>query len=173
MKKFKFRGLVVIFALSLVAAAHAQTYTDLHNFGSASGDPLSPQYSGIVAQGVDGNLYSTTPAGGSGGLGTVFKITAQGAVSVLYSFDGTHGKSPYSGLTLGTDGNFYGTASVGGSNNLGVIFQITPAGSYTVLHNLLPATDTHPTLLPFRVRMETSTEPRPLAAHRLTARYTN
>src|SRR5277367_189361 len=133
-KNIKVRGLVVIFALSLAVAAHAQTYTDLYNFGSASGDPLSPQYSGIVAQGVDGNLYSTTPAGGSGGLGAVFKITAQGAISVLYSFDGTHGKAPYSGLTLGTNGNFYGTASLGGSNNLGVIFQITPAGAYTVLH---------------------------------------
>jgi uncharacterized repeat protein (TIGR03803 family) len=133
-KNFKVRGLVITLALSLVAAAHAQTYADLYNFGSASGDPLSPQYSGIVAQGPDGNLYSTTPAGGSGGLGAVFKITAQGAVSVLYSFDGTHGKVPYSGLTLGTDGNFYGTASLGGSNNLGVIFNITPAGAYTVLH---------------------------------------
>jgi uncharacterized repeat protein (TIGR03803 family) len=84
---------VAILALSLVAtAAHAQTYTDLYNFGSASGDPLNPAYSGIVAQGRDGNLYSTTPAGGSGNLGTVFKITAGGAVSVIYSFDGTHGK---------------------------------------------------------------------------------
>jgi uncharacterized repeat protein (TIGR03803 family) len=126
---------VATLALSLVAAAaHAQTYTDLYDFGDASGDPLSPQYSGIVAQGQDGNLYSTTPVGGSGGLGAVFKITAQGAVSVLYNFDGTHGKSPNSGLTLGTDGNFYGTTSTGGSTNLGVVFKITPAGALTVLH---------------------------------------
>ena len=97
MRKIEVQGLfvVAILALSLVAtSAHAQTYTDLYNFGSASGDPLSPQYSGIVAQGRDGNLYSTTPAGGTGNLGTVFKITAGGAVSVLYSFDGTHGKVP-------------------------------------------------------------------------------
>ena len=121
--------------LSLVAAAaQAQTYSDLYDFGKASGDPLSPQYSGIVAQGRDGNLYSTTPAGGSAGLGTVFKVTAQGAVSVVYNFDGTHGKVPYSGLTLATDGNFYGTTSLGGSTNLGVLFQITPAGALTILH---------------------------------------
>jgi uncharacterized repeat protein (TIGR03803 family) len=129
---------VVTLALSLVgAAAHAQTYSDLYNFGDASGDPLSPQYSGVVAQGRDGNLYSTTPKGGSNSLGTVFKITAQGAVSVLYNFDGTHGKFPYSGLTLGTDGNFYGTTSTGGSSNLGVVFQITPTGQLTVLHNFV------------------------------------
>ena len=126
---------VAILALSLVAVpAHAQTYTDLYDFGDASGDPLNPQYSGIVAQGQDGNLYSTTPAGGSAGFGTVFKITAQGAISVLYNFDGTHGRVPCSGLTLATDGNFYGTTSVGGSGNLGVIFKITPAGALTVLH---------------------------------------
>ena len=138
MKRIKVRGLFAVATLTLgmvVATAHAQTYSDLYNFGDASGDPLSPQYSGIVAQGRDGILYSTTPAGGNGNMGTVFKITAQGNVSVIYSFDGTHGKVPYSGLTLATDGNFYGTTSVGGSANLGVIFKITPAGAYTVLHN--------------------------------------
>jgi len=126
---------ITTLALSLVVTvAYAQTYSDLYNFGDASGDPLSPQYSGIVAQGRDGNLYSTTPAGGSAGLGTMFKITAQGTVNVLYNFDGTHGKFPYGGLTLGMDGNFYGTTSAGGSTNLGVVFQITPAGVLTVLH---------------------------------------
>jgi uncharacterized repeat protein (TIGR03803 family) len=137
-RKINVRGLfaAATLVLTLVAAtARAQTYTDLYDFGKTSGDPLNPQYSGIVAQGRDGNLYSTSPAGGSGNLGTVFKITAQGAVSVIYSFDGTHGKLPYGGLTLGTDGNFYGTTSVGGTANIGVIFKITPTGTYTVLHN--------------------------------------
>jgi uncharacterized repeat protein (TIGR03803 family) len=136
MRKTKARGFLAIatLALSLLAATtHAQTYSDLYNFGDASGDPLSPQYSGIVAQGRDGNLYSTSPTGGTG-LGTVFKITAQGAVTVLYNFDGTHGKAPFGGLTLGTDGNLYGTTSAGGSSNLGVVFQITPGGQLTVLH---------------------------------------
>ena len=137
MKRIRSCGLVMVatLALSLLAAvAHAQTYSDLYNFGDGSGDPLNPEYSGIVAQGRDGNLYSTTPKGGSNALGTVFKITPQGVVSVLYNFDGTHGKVPYGGLTLGTDGNFYGTTSAGGSTNLGVVFQITPAGALTVLH---------------------------------------
>ncbi len=135
MKNSKVYGLIAVLMLSMtIATAHAQTYSDLHDFGSASGDPLNPAYSGIVAQGRDGNLYSTTPAGGSGNLGTVFKVTASGAVSVIYSFDGTHGQVPYSGLTLGTDGNFYGTTSLGGSSKVGVIFNITPAATYVVLH---------------------------------------
>lgn len=127
---------VATLAVSLVAiAANAQTYKDLYNFGDKSGDPLSPQNAGIVAQGRDGILYSTTPAGGTNGLGTAFKITPQGAISVLYNFDTTHGKAPYGGLTLGTDGNLYGTTSTGGSNNQGVVFQITPAGQLSVLHS--------------------------------------
>ena len=68
MKRIRSCGFVMVatLALSLLAAvAHAQTYSDLYNFGDGSGDPLNPQYSGIVAQGRDGNLYSTTPKGGS------------------------------------------------------------------------------------------------------------
>ena len=176
MRKIEVQGLfvVAILALSLVAtSAHAQTYTDLYNFGSASGDPLSPQYSGIVAQGRDGNLYSTTPAGGTGNLGTVFKITAGGAVSVLYSFDGTHGKVPYSGLTLGTDGNFYGTTSLGGSADIGVIFKITPTGTYTVLHTFASSDGYTPYAPPIQARMETFTEPPVSAVRSHTEPYTN
>jgi uncharacterized repeat protein (TIGR03803 family) len=174
-RKIKVQGLFVVATLTLcmvVVSAHAQTYSDLYNFGDASGDPLNPQYSGIIAQGRDGNLYSTTPAGGGAGLGTVFNINAQGAMSVLYNFDGAHGKFPYGGLTLGTDSNFYGTTSVGGSTNLGVIFKITPAGALTVLHTFASGDGILPTLLRFRQRTETSTEPRPSAARRAMERYT-
>ncbi len=128
---------VTIFMLSLIAvSAHAQTYSDLYNFGDAAGDPLNPQFSGLIAQGRDGNLYSTTPKGGTG-LGAVFQITPQGNLTVLYNFDTTHGKTPYGGLTLGTDGNFYGTTSSGGSTNLGVVFKITAMGALTVLHTFV------------------------------------
>src|SRR3984957_2228285 len=141
MRKIRMYGILAVatLALHLVApVAHAQTYSDLYNFGDGSGDPLNPQYSGIVAQGRDGNLYSTTPKGGTGS-GTVFQMTPQGKVTVLYNFDVTHGKVPYGGLTLGTDGNFYGTTSAGGSTNLGVVFKITPAGALTVLHTFASA----------------------------------
>jgi len=120
----------------VVAGAQAQTYSDLYNFGDATSDPLNPQYSGIVAQGRDGNLYSTSPKGGTG-FGTVFMITPQGKINVLYNFDGTHGKVPFGGLTLGTDGNFYGTTSAGGSTNLGIVFKVTPAGVLSVLHTFI------------------------------------
>lgn len=88
-----------------------------------------------MAQGRDGNLYSTTPLGGAHNLGTVFKITPAGAVTILYSFDGTHGANPQSGLVLGTDGNFYGTTSAGGASKKGTVFKITPDGQLTVWHS--------------------------------------
>lgn len=141
MRKINVRGLLAVatLTLSIAAAVQAQTYSDLYNFGDGSSDPINPQYSGIVAQGRDGNLYSTSPKGGSNALGTVFQMTPQGKLTVLYNFDGTHGKVPYSGLTLGTDGNFYGTTSAGGSTNLGLVFKITPAGALTVLHTFASA----------------------------------
>ena len=109
--------------------------------GSKSGDPEYPYYPGLIAQGRDGSIYSTTTQGGTHGQGTVFKISPSGALTVLYNFDGTHGATPYGGLTLGTDGNFYGTAYAGGLNNVGTIFKITPTGTLTVLYNFKNGTD--------------------------------
>src|SRR5580692_8096838 len=127
-----FAGLVLVFTAN---GLQAQTYGDLYNFGTYPGDPADPQSSGIIAQGRDGNLYSTTPLGGTSDDGAAFKITPQGHITVLYSFDGTKGTSPYSGLTLGTDGNLYGTTNGGGSSGQGTVFKISPVGKFTLLHN--------------------------------------
>src|SRR5438445_7133672 len=127
-----------------ISSAHAQnTYLDIHDFNTST--LVSPQDPGILAQGRDGNLYGTTPSGGTLGFGGIFKSTPTGTYSVIYNFDGTaHGKTPRSGLTLGTDGNFYGTTLQGGLSNYGVIFKITPAGVLTVLHEFAYADGTNP-----------------------------
>ena len=106
----------------------------LHNFGTVSGDPYQPEYSGIIAQGRDGNLYSTA-LGGANNQGAVFKITPSGILNVLHSFTGSDGSQPLGGLTLGTDGNFYGTTYAGGTSCCGTIFKIAPSGAFTVLSN--------------------------------------
>ena len=124
--------------LALLGSGRAQ-YSVLYNFGSRSGDPLEPFYSGIIAQGRDGNLYSTAP-GGANNVGAVFKITPAGTLTTLYSFDTTHGAYPYGGLTLGMDGNFYGTTSGGGAG-WGTVFKITPSGALTVLYNFTNGSD--------------------------------
>jgi uncharacterized repeat protein (TIGR03803 family) len=141
--------LTMILAVLGVSSVRAQVnsdiqiYSDLHDFNTPT--LASPQYSGMLAQGRDGNLYGTAPAGGTLGFGGVFKVTPTGTYSDIYNFDGTtHGKFPRGGLTLSTDGNFYGTTLQGGISNYGVIFKITPAGILTVLHEFAYADGTSP-----------------------------
>jgi uncharacterized repeat protein (TIGR03803 family) len=132
----KSRGLILA-ALLVVAAttARAQTFTVLYNFGSKSGDPLNPGFQGIIAQGRNGNLYSTTSNGGSALSGDIFKITPTGTATGLHNFDGTIECLPRSGLTLGTDGNFYGTTEGCGTSMLGTVFKVTSGGSFAPLYN--------------------------------------
>jgi uncharacterized repeat protein (TIGR03803 family) len=111
----------------------------LHSFDGAN-EGVSPQ--GGVIQGSDGSLYGTTTGGGSGNLGTIFKITPSGTLTVLHAFGGSSdGGVPYGALVQGTDGNFYGTTTTGGSGNLGTIFEITPSGTFTVLHYFTGTSD--------------------------------
>ncbi|MCU1300582.1 MAG: 3-carboxymuconate cyclase [Candidatus Sulfotelmatobacter sp.] len=131
---------VLAFVIIIVTASatniRAQTYTDLYNLGSNSGDPLDPAWVGLFAQGRDGNLYSTTTDGGVNTVGTVFRLSPSGTMTP-WSFDstGTDAFYPYSGLTLGTDGNFYGTSYAGGSAGAGTVFKVTPSGIITTLHS--------------------------------------
>ena len=135
MRNMRIHGLCALVALVLIATVVHGQVTVLYNFGSKSGDPLQPSYSGIVAQGRDGRLYSTSVSGGTASGGTVFKITPTGTLKVLFNSDAAHGASPYGGLTLGSDGKLYGTAATGGSGSSGTIFKITSSGTLTVIHN--------------------------------------
>jgi uncharacterized repeat protein (TIGR03803 family) len=140
-RRFELALLVLAIVAVTIPAACSQTFSVLYNFGSKSEDPSRPHQSGIVAQGRDGNLYSTTYTGGANGDGAVFKITSSGALTRLYSFDGTDGMYAFGGLTLGTDGNFYGTTNVGGASSYGTVFRVTPSGKLTVLYSFTNGTD--------------------------------
>jgi uncharacterized repeat protein (TIGR03803 family) len=112
------------------------TLTTLHSFDDTDGEYPSA----ALAQDRDGNLYGTTSYGGSGkacvdGCGTVFKITPDGALTTVYSFNGTDGANPAAALVLATDGDFYGTTPNGGTEGYGTVFKITPGGKLTTLHN--------------------------------------
>ncbi len=116
-------------------AVAAAQYTDLYNFGGFRSDPINPGNPGAIAQGRNGNLYSTAPMGGSLGYGGIFAFSPEGNRLGVYSFDQTHGSEPRGGLILATDGNFYGTTSSGGSNNQGTIFRLSPDGGLTVIYS--------------------------------------
>jgi uncharacterized repeat protein (TIGR03803 family) len=113
--------------------------TILHCFGDGSikNDGTGPK-AGLI-QGSDGILYGTTSAGGSASAGVVFKITMDGAETILHNFgDGStpnDGVGPQASLTQSSDGNFYGSTVTGGSKNKGTIFRISPSGTMTILHS--------------------------------------
>ena len=72
----------------------------------------------------DGSFYGTSLAGGFYGDGAIFKLTTNGNLSSLFSFNGNNGAIPYAGLCLGTDRNFYGAAYTGGAYGDGATFRL-------------------------------------------------
>jgi uncharacterized repeat protein (TIGR03803 family) len=90
-----------------------------------------------LIQAADGNFYGTTLYGGAHAEGTVFEITAAGALTTIYSFCAAHSCSDGSeptGLMQAADGNFYGTTLHGGGHEVGTIFEIK-AGELTTIYN--------------------------------------
>ena len=126
---------VTTFVLAGVAvAAQAQTYTDLYNATASNANIENPF--GVIAQGSDGNLYSTSLNGGTF-FGAIYKVSPTGVEKVINNI----GFFPASGLTLGTDGQFYGTDQNGGTSNCGQVYKVTAAGKSTILHNFNGTTE--------------------------------
>jgi uncharacterized repeat protein (TIGR03803 family) len=129
-------GIVLAAALTLPDVARAQVpLTILHSFAASTADGGSPE--AALVQGADGNFYGTTYQGGTFGQGTIFRMTAAGAMTVLHSFAGNpaDGAHPTSSLVQTADGNFYGTTRDGGALQQGTTFKMTPAGVVTILHS--------------------------------------
>ncbi len=78
-----------------------------------------------------GNLYSTSVAGGSTGHGTVFTMMPAGLsswnYSKLYDFT-TDGWAPTGGVIWGLAGNLYGATLYGGPDGSGEVYEMTPSG---------------------------------------------
>ena len=107
-------GLGTVFKLN----TNGSGYTVLRSFTNS---PDGAHSYSRVTQGVDGYLYGVTSSGGNTGMGTIFRVTTNGAdYSVLYSFHGAgDGRIPNAGLFPTTNGIFYGTALMGGNTNAG------------------------------------------------------
>jgi uncharacterized repeat protein (TIGR03803 family) len=134
--RFRNKSALVIMLIVGCISSEAATFKRLVVFNGPNG--ATPVETSLV-QGLDGNLYGTTLGGGTNSSGTVFKMTPEGTVTVLYSFcslsNCQDGALPYGGLVLANDGNFYGTTSQGGSTDgFGTVFRITPTGKFTTLH---------------------------------------
>jgi uncharacterized repeat protein (TIGR03803 family) len=130
------------------------TLTTLHSFAGYPTDGASPA-AGLI-QGNGGSFYGSTPIGGVNdacpssagyGCGTVFKITATGTLTTLYSFctqsSCADGVGP-NGVIQGSDGRLYGTTGAGGSGGgctygCGTAFSLASDGVLTTLYSFSSA----------------------------------
>ena len=122
--------LMITLALSIVVCA--QTESTLYTFKESAS--FWPQ--GALLEDAAGNLYGTTRAGGTYGVGTIFKMTppavSGGAwtLATLYNFVpyGSGGYVPVSDLITDSTGALYGTTYSGGDPvcSCGVVYKLTP-----------------------------------------------
>jgi len=135
---------LLIACVATAIVLQAQTFGVLHRFNGTDG--ASP-FGGPI-QYYDGNLYGTTATGGVNtcaygySCGTIFRMTPDGTLATLHSFDGTDGEYPTSALLEASDGSFYGTTSNGGVSSscsspygCGTVFEFTAGGVLTTLHS--------------------------------------
>jgi uncharacterized repeat protein (TIGR03803 family) len=107
-----------------------------------------PSIGANLIQAADGNFYGTQESGGGSDLGVVFRLTPEGVLTGLHSFDGMgrDGASPRAALVEGEDGFLYGTTQQGGGGRpflgYGTIFRIRPSGAdYEVVYQFSGGAD--------------------------------
>jgi uncharacterized repeat protein (TIGR03803 family) len=112
--------------------AQAKSFEVLHQFKGSPSDGSTSVASLLLDSA--GNLYGTTRFGGASNNGTVFKLTAGGALTLLYSFCVQpctgDGFQPEAGLIWDRSGNLYGTTTAGPypADN-GTVFRLSPTGN--------------------------------------------
>jgi len=118
----------MVFELSVMAGKWEETV--VHEFSGADG--AAPEGTVLVFDAA-GNLYGTTALGGTStncfqGCGTVFELTPAGGgswtESVLHSFDGSDGSTPYLNVVFDAAGNLYGVTFAGGVYGNGTVFEV-------------------------------------------------
>lgn len=106
-------------------------FSVVHDFsvalGPEGGGPVGP-----LLKVPGGNFIAATAFGAANDAGTVFRLTPQGALTVLASIT----KSAYriqGGFILGADGSYYAAAQLGSIGDQGALVKCTPAGVLSIL----------------------------------------
>jgi uncharacterized repeat protein (TIGR03803 family) len=117
--------------------------TTIYSFTGGASDGGFPHAN--LTQAADGNLYGTTHKVGVGNPpfknGTVFRISTNGTLTTLVTFDNTNGASSYGALTPAENGNLYGTTAFGGSSSNGTLFRISASGQFTNIYSFTGGSD--------------------------------
>jgi len=93
---------------------------------------------GGLVQGGDGALYGVTSGGGTFNGGTIYRITTNGAFSVIHSLDlNLEGADSSASLIVGSDGKMYGTTQYSGPAGNGSVFQVTTNGAVRLLYSFV------------------------------------
>jgi uncharacterized repeat protein (TIGR03803 family) len=131
---------------ALFRTTPAGLLTTIYSFTGGASDGGFPHAN--LTQGADGNFYGSTHKVGLGNPpfknGTVFRVTTNGTLTTLVTFDNTNGASPYAALTRAEDGNLYGTTAFGGSSSNGTIFRISTGGQFTNIYSFTGADGAQP-----------------------------
>ena len=113
----------------------------VYSFKGGTKDGANP--TGGLTLGSDGSFYGTTQQGGTQSMGTIFKLSTTGAVSILHNFNTfVDGAFPWGAPILASDGNLYGTTSGGGENGRGIVYKMTTSGTFTTIYKF-DVTNTH------------------------------
>ena len=114
-------------------------YRVIHSFEGAPGDGMDPDSAPLAEP--SGTFIGTTSFGGENNQGTVYRMSADGSVTILHSFSGSDGSIPQYGLVLAPDNMYYGTTNSGGANQAGTIFRMSPDGAFESLFSFSSATN--------------------------------
>jgi uncharacterized repeat protein (TIGR03803 family) len=123
------------------STARAAGFEVVHGFQGTEGYEATGQL--VLAR--DGNFYGTADLGGEAGLGTVFRMTPDGALTVLHAFTGLDGAEPAGGLVEGPDGRLYGATYYGGPFGRGTLYRVSTEGRFERIHAFqAPPSPAHP-----------------------------
>jgi uncharacterized repeat protein (TIGR03803 family) len=129
-------GCGTVYMLSRSQGSWSETL--IYQFGEGPG--YHP-YAGVAFD-DNGNLYGTTPYGGSADSGLAYELTPSNgswSPTILYNFLlHSDGGQPSAGLLPDNAGDLYGATGTGGPDGGGTVFELSPMGldwNLTVLHS--------------------------------------
>ena len=93
---------------------------------------LNPQ-GGLLADPQGDFFYGVTRLGGPNRLGSIFRVSRNGEVISLATFNGTNGSYPEGSLIYGDDGFIYGMTTEGGPLSGGSVFRFNSSEEFQTL----------------------------------------